>query len=254
MPSFAKQLASATALLSFCTAVTAQRYGPYVSLGPTSNEILRSETTYTPGAMQPNPDELLFLWPGISDAATPGGDLIQTVAESHISNTFCGAKKGEWCLAPYVMHGRVYAEADKHVAIRADSKIRIIYKKTADGKTWIQQTIDTETGKQLHSYEKGTGDMKGWGTGTESQQANRGTAGTQFYIDTVITLASADPSFGRTIAKTGNAKYEGLTSEQGGKVWKIAKITLPPTLSGFRETAYPGALPKPVNETALLME
>jgi hypothetical protein len=51
-------------------------------------------------------------------------------------------------------------------------------------------------------------------------------------MDTVITLASPDMSFGKTIRKTGNAIYSGLSNDQGGKVWKIANITLPPTAPG----------------------
>jgi hypothetical protein len=70
---------------------------PYVSLGPTKSEIISMETVYTPGELQKNPDELLFLWPGISDAAVAGGDLIQTVIESHPHNEgICGAPMGHW--------------------------------------------------------------------------------------------------------------------------------------------------------------
>jgi len=56
------------------------------------NEILEMETVHTAGEMQTKPDELLFLWPGISDAAVSGGDLIQTVLESHAyNNRLCKA-------------------------------------------------------------------------------------------------------------------------------------------------------------------
>jgi hypothetical protein len=72
-------------------------YGPYVSLGPTKNEIVSMSTVFTPGKLAKKPDELLFLWPGISNAADAGGDLIQTVAESHISNMQeCQAPAGYW--------------------------------------------------------------------------------------------------------------------------------------------------------------
>jgi hypothetical protein len=62
--------------------------------------------------------------------------------------------------------------------------------------------------------------------------SNKGTVGTQYYMDTIINLASPDMSFGKTMKKTGNALYSGFSNEQGGKVWKIANITLPPTAPG----------------------
>jgi hypothetical protein len=59
------------------------------------------------------------------------------------------------------MHGRTYAEADKPIAIAPDSKTKITYMKTPDGKSWIQNTVDTGTGKQLPNYVKEKGRMKG---------------------------------------------------------------------------------------------
>jgi hypothetical protein len=89
--------------LALAAISNAQRYGPYVALGPTQNEILSMETIYTPGEMQKQPNELLFLWPGISDAKVSGGDLIQTVVESHafsVNDRICKAPKGHWCIRP----------------------------------------------------------------------------------------------------------------------------------------------------------
>jgi hypothetical protein len=51
-------------------------------------------------------------------------------------------------------------------------------------------------------------------------------------METIIVLAALDMSFGKTIAKTGNALYSGLSNEEGGRVWNIANITLPPTAPG----------------------
>jgi hypothetical protein len=64
--------------LAVIASVLAQvpRWGPHVQLGPTSNEIIRIETTFTPGTLQKKPDNPLYLWPGISNAAERGGDLI----------------------------------------------------------------------------------------------------------------------------------------------------------------------------------
>jgi hypothetical protein len=98
-----------TALLSLggttlaqCTGKTTggsigRQYGPYVAIGGTKNEIIRMETTFTPGKKPPRSKGVLFLWPGINDQANRGGDLIQTVIEAPGT---CGADM--WCLAPYV--------------------------------------------------------------------------------------------------------------------------------------------------------
>jgi hypothetical protein len=91
-----------TILAATASIASAQRYGPHVSLGPTQNEILSMETVYTPGKMSDTPDDLLFLWPGISDAAKGGGDLIQTVIEMTKRMERCRPPKGYWCITPYV--------------------------------------------------------------------------------------------------------------------------------------------------------
>lgn len=103
-PSLAALLLAAapTALAQSCTGKTTggsigRQYGPYVSFGPTANEIIRMETTFSPGKRPPSTKGVLFLWPGVNDQANRNSDLIQTVIES--SGRGCGAN-GEWCLAP----------------------------------------------------------------------------------------------------------------------------------------------------------
>lgn len=66
-----------------------------------------------------------------------------------------------------------------------------------------------------------------YGTGTECNDGCSGTIAEQKYLNTVITLAEADSTFGSTISKAGGAAYSGLTSSQGGKVWTISQITVP---------------------------
>lgn len=59
------------------------------------NEIVRAETTYTPGAMEKNIKGLLFLWPGlwVPENRTTG-DLIQTVIEGTGYGKSCRRKRG----------------------------------------------------------------------------------------------------------------------------------------------------------------
>ena len=66
-----------------------------------------------------------------------------------------------------------------------------------------------------------------YGTGTECDSDCTGTVASQLYINTTITLREADTSFGDTIATGAGATYTGLTSSEGGKVWKIATISIP---------------------------
>lgn len=70
-----------------------------------------------------------------------------------------------------------------------------------------------------------------WGTGTECDDGCTGTVSTQTYTNTVITLESADTTFGDTIASAGGATYSGLSSSNGGAIWKISKIVIPPMTS-----------------------
>ena len=66
-----------------------------------------------------------------------------------------------------------------------------------------------------------------YGTGTECDNDCSGTIATQTYLNTVITLASADPTFGSTLGVSGGTTYTGLASSEGGKIWTIESISIP---------------------------
>ncbi|QDS71419.1 hypothetical protein FKW77_003339 [Venturia effusa] len=188
------------------------------------NEVLRSETIYTPGAMEKNIKGILFLWPGLwVPENRTSGDLIQTVIEGSKTGRECRGKPGQWCMAPYVMHGVTRADRDpRQYPVDPDGKIKIIYEKTADGASWNQTTIDMITGKRLQSYVGGKGKKTQFEFSTEMQYGNPGTTSMQLYTDTVITLAKAEGMKFGVGRKKGSAVISGVTSEQGGKVWKIA--------------------------------
>ena len=69
--------------------------------------------------------------------------------------------------------------------------------------------------------------VSSYGTGTECDGGCTGTVAEQEYLNTVITLDAADPTFGNTIATAQGGSYTGLSSSEGGKVWTIASITIP---------------------------
>ncbi|EPS41640.1 hypothetical protein H072_4463 [Dactylellina haptotyla CBS 200.50] len=105
------------------------------------------------------------------------------------------------------------------------------------GSSKLKRTVrNAITGAVLSTYSDASGPyMRGYGTGTECDSSCSGTISClvnqpispQSYINTVITLASADTALGGTIAVAGGASYSGLTNSGGGKIWSIASISIP---------------------------
>lgn len=83
------------------------------------------------------------------------------------------------------------------------------------------------TGVALSNFTHDSGPMTGYGTGTECDNGCSGTIAAQQYLNTTIVLEDADPDFSSTLGVSGGTTYSGLTSEEGGKIWKIAQIDIP---------------------------
>ncbi|KAE8356870.1 hypothetical protein BDV28DRAFT_41843 [Aspergillus coremiiformis] len=200
-------------------------WGGSVSLGPTKSTITHAVTTLIPGVAPSPQNGKLFLWPGMSNGT---GDLVQTTIESWPDNSWCGAKKGEWCVRASVFGS--FGQLDGSASpVKGDDQIRIEYTLQADKDTWVQHVTNAKTGKVLSTFEHKDGPfMRGYGTGTECNGGCTGPIETQKYLNTQVTLDGPDPSFGNTIATGGTGKFSGLTSSQGGKVWTIASIDIPP--------------------------
>ncbi|KAL4951136.1 hypothetical protein BDW69DRAFT_196688 [Aspergillus filifer] len=200
-------------------------WGGSVSLGPTKSTITKASTTLIPGAAPASQNGVLFLWPGMSNGT---GDLVQSTLESWESNSWCGAESGEWCVRASVFgsFGQLDGEAG---VVKGTDQVEILYELADDQETWVQTVSNAQTGDVLSTYSSQSGPyMTGYGTGTECNEDCTGTPEEQKYINTEITLASADTTFGDTIASAGSASYEGLKSSEGGKVWTIESITIPP--------------------------
>lgn len=112
----------------------------------------------------------------------------------------------------------------------ATDQIRIEYTLQANGQNWTQTVTNVGTGTILSTFNHVSGPMTGYGTGTECDSGCTGTSQQQEYLNTEITLAAADTSFGGTIATAAGATYTGLESSQGGKVWTISKMLIPAML------------------------
>ncbi|KAJ1303974.1 hypothetical protein OPQ81_008384 [Rhizoctonia solani] len=208
-----------------CSAVlvaAVDTWGGSYSLGPAKTNIIEMTTTITPGAAPPTQAGVLFLWPGISNGT---GDLVQATLEQWSDNSWCGAGKGEWCVRASVFGWFGQRDGPAGV-VKATDSVTINYKLGSNKMTWTQTvTIDNKVVSTLNS-DSGPY-MKGWGTGTECNNGCTGTISAQKYTNTVITLDAADPTFGSTASSAAGATATGLTSEQGGKVWKIATINIP---------------------------
>lgn len=87
---------------------------------------------------------------------------------------------------------------------------------------------NAQTGALLSTYSLASGPyMRGYGTGTECDSDYTGTIAQQQYINTTITLASGDKTFGGTIATAQGATYTGLSSNSDGSVWTNQKMVIP---------------------------
>jgi hypothetical protein len=199
-------------------------WGGSVSLGPTKSTITKAVTTLIPGPAPPTQNGELFLWPGMSNGT---GDLVQTTLESWPDNSWCGATAGQWCVRASLFgsFGQLDGTAS---AVSGTTKVKIVYELQSDKQTWTQTVTNADTGAALSSFSYKSGPyMRGYGTGTECNDNCSGTIAAQKYLNTVITLAGADTTFGSTIATAAGGTYKGLTSSNGGQVWTIAQIDIP---------------------------
>jgi hypothetical protein len=67
--------------------------------------------------------------------------------------------------------------------------------------------------------------MRGFGTACECQRSCKGTVVPHYYTNTVITFKNPEPGF--KLGSSQGATYTPPVSSQGGRVWTIAKMTIP---------------------------
>ncbi|KAI9650664.1 hypothetical protein NHQ30_000684 [Ciborinia camelliae] len=221
-----------SAILTTAFAVAAQAapsllrrdgWGGALSLGPSTSHILHATTTLIPGTAPSTQAGELFLWPGMSNGT---GDLVQTTLESWPSNSWCGAATGQWCVRASLF-GSFGQKDGPGSPVSGTDQVLIDYGYDATSGNWTQTVTNGLTGAALSYFTYPSGRMTGWGTGTECDSDCTPTIAKQQYVNTTITLASADTNFGSTVSVSQGATYTGLTSEQGGLIWKIAEINVP---------------------------
>ncbi|KAF9269197.1 hypothetical protein L218DRAFT_1072827 [Marasmius fiardii PR-910] len=224
MSSLSKLLVLSVTAVSFAAA---DSWGPAFSLGPTAPNfaIIESFTTFNPRKPPTNPQDALFLWPGISNGTS---GLIQSGADQlQNQKACCGADANSWCVsASYFGVGG--QKSGPLVPVNGNTPIDIHYKLASDRRTW-DQTV-TVNGKVISTLKSSDGPLYqgGWGTGTECQKNCRGTISTQTYKNTKIVLSAADPNLKNTLGVGAGVRHTGLKTSDGGKTWQVSQITIPP--------------------------
>lgn len=114
--------------------------------------------------------------------------------------------------------------------VSGDQKITITYTRNTNDNgtyTWTQLVTDTATGEELSTLDSDSGDMTGWGTGTECNDQCVGTTSPQVYSNTKIVLESEDPEFSSTAVPGEGVTASDMVTDDGGKTWTIKEINLP---------------------------
>lgn len=114
--------------------------------------------------------------------------------------------------------------------VSGDQNITISYTRNENSNgtyTWTQLVTDTASGEELSTLDSNSGDMTGWGTGTECNDQCVGSTSPQVYSNTKIVLESEDPDFSSTVASGEGVTASDMVTEDGGKTWTIKEINLP---------------------------
>jgi hypothetical protein len=240
---------AASALCAAYVALAKDTWGPAVSFGPSKSVIYHAITTIQPGRAPIQPKNgFLTLWPGMSNGT---GNLIQSTLESHENGRpRCGEKPGEWCIMASVF-GKPWGQLDskQQAVVKGKDKITIEYKLESDQNTWTQYVVSKERNLNIRTNQlirrvtnaetkavlstlatKSGPYMRGYGTGTECQKDCAGTIEEHYYFNTAITFKDPEPGF--KLSASQGASFTPPVSEQGGRVWKVAKMTIPAMVKG----------------------
>jgi hypothetical protein len=193
----------------------------------------------------------LFLWPGMSN---PTSDLVQTTMDAQQDNkNYCGAATGQWCVEASVF-GSFGQRNGPSVPVSPTDQVTIEYKLGTDGNTWTQTV--TLACKVVSTLQSTSGQMPkgGFGFATEAD-ADSFTIDTQYYLNTEIHMAAADPNFsktgvggiganhGATGTGSGVGTAKNVRTPDGGLTWLVDLITLPAMQPQGAQASVPTALP-----------
>ncbi|KZM24084.1 uncharacterized protein EKO05_0010265 [Ascochyta rabiei] len=194
--------------------------GPSFSTGPVGGNSWIRESTSTlilPKSPKINNDSIASLWVGMG---TSNGDLIQSIADS--------TNRDEWSIYAYTL---LSLSANTQMPVQTagtdaaeGDKITMHYKFDDATGNYTQYVFINN--KKLPTLSTSDGHAQGWGSAVECPENDCGTMPAHKWINTVITLDSADPNYDQTLSK-GQGVSGDMSTNDGGVTWKVTDINIP---------------------------
>lgn len=201
------------------TCSTNAAFGPAFSTGPVAGGSWIREATSTlvlPKAPSGSTGSA-SLWVGMG---TSKGDLIQSIADN--------VNQNDWSIYAYTL---ISTSANAQMPIQANGenaqegdKVTMHYK--FDDSTGNYTQIVSVNGRQVSTLSTNDGHALGWGSAVECAETNCGTMFAHKWVDTKLTLNSADPNYDQTMGK-GNGVTGEMSTTDGGVTWTITDIDVP---------------------------
>ncbi|KAF1931109.1 uncharacterized protein M421DRAFT_339805 [Didymella exigua CBS 183.55] len=194
--------------------------GPSFSTGPVGSGSWIRESTSTlvlPKTPSNNAGDA-SLWVGMG---TSNGDLIQSIADAFQSTS-------SWSIFAYTLqstgsNSQMPVQTDGTNAVAAE-KVTMHYK--FDDATGNYTQYVSINDKQVATLSTSDGHAAGWGSAVECAEDNCGTMPAHKWINTVITLDTADPNYDQTMGK-GEGVTGEMSTDDGGITWKVTDINIP---------------------------
>ncbi|KAM0232275.1 hypothetical protein ACHAP5_010795 [Fusarium lateritium] len=198
--------------------------GPSFSTGPVGSGSWIREATSTlilPDIPQGSTG-VASLWVGMG---TDKGDLIQSIADNWDSK--------EWSIFAYTLtktgeNSQLPVQDENPTPAKKGDRITMHYKYDESTQDYVQYV--SINGEQVSTLSTSKGHQAmGFGSSVECGAEDCGTIGAHHnseWVDTKITLDTADPDYINTFGKGEGVSGE-MTTEDGGKTWVISDVDIP---------------------------
>ncbi|KAG8623970.1 hypothetical protein KVT40_008946 [Elsinoe batatas] len=208
-------------LLFLLLSPTTASFGNHFSTGPTGpGNFIRTanSTLIVPRAPRPQMS-LLSLWTGMG---TSNGDLIQALVESYAGDLGNTGGGSEWCSYTSTLNGSGQVGGPQRVTKPGD-RVKMSYMLNDETDMYDQYVY--LNGELISTFSTASGRALGWGTAEECQpEAPCSIVPKHDWVNTVLVLDQPQLDYNNTF---GSNKANGtLTTTDGGKTWKGARITI----------------------------
>ncbi|KAK7756009.1 hypothetical protein SLS62_001952 [Diatrype stigma] len=219
MSSSSRQVLYTLAAAAVAVTTANAAMGPAFSTGPVGSGSWIREATSTlvlPDAPSGSSGDT-SLWVGMG---TSNGDLIQSIAENWQSD--------EWSIYAYTLvktgdNSQMPVQTDP-TAAQGSNQITMHYKFDDASGNYTQ--LVSINGKQVAELSTSSGQAQGWGSAVECAEENCGTVPAHSWINTKITLDTADPNYDQTLGK-GQGVTGDMSTSDGGITWDVTTIEIP---------------------------